>query len=258
MSFTAPPLPIGTTPNSSNAEGFLLLTISNCTISSTSPAHPINGPSNSFTGLLSLECVTLLVADPGNPSERDVWLVLRVESQGNTQSVELPLPATQSILLSRELHRYTIPMKTGGGGELVVTLGTPQNNAQKEDYETLEVILAQYAVLEVVREQFQPPPTAPPGYNEPSSSSANQYPSDPDGDLKGRLVLVDEDDGRIVGTLGDEFEIREDPNVRAEGREKDPVLIDIPEEGGSRRQLFVHPVPVDNSDWISRTTGLLR
>ncbi|PVF92540.1 hypothetical protein CPB86DRAFT_791071 [Serendipita vermifera] len=261
MSFrtaVAPPSPVGYTPDSSNAEGFLLLTIPNATITSTSPLHPIPKP---LKGLLSLECITLKVADPLG---RDVWLVLRVEPPSNVAptpaSFELPLPATQRILLSRSENRYTLPMSsTGSTGELVLTLQEPKTAGDKEDLETLEVILAQYAALQV-----QETPS-----NAPSSSTGRQVNADPDGDLKGRLVLVDEGNGQVVGTLGDQFNVREDPRLRAEGNEKDPVIVEIPEDDQSApgtpsagpkkvaREIFVHPINVDDSDWVSKTAGFL-
>jgi spartin len=242
-----PPTPAGETAASTAAEGFLLLTISNVTLSSTSPANPIPYP---LTGLLSLECVTLNVADP---LERDVWLVLRIEpAQNSTATVfELPLPSTQRAILSRPNHRYSLPMTSSGGGELILTLPAPNTTNQKEDVETLEVILAQYLVLQI--EEDAPPPF------EGSSTDFN-----PDGDLKGRLILVDEDNGQVVGTLGEQFSLQEDASLRAEGSEKAPVLVEIPDEEdegsssqGARRPIFVHTIAVDDSDWVSKTAGFL-
>ncbi|KAG8749619.1 hypothetical protein FRC14_001221, partial [Serendipita sp. 396] len=257
-----PPSPVGVTPASTKAEGFLLLTILNTTITSTSPTYPIPQP---LTGLLSIECVTLAVVDP---LERDVWLVLRVEPPPSVQqpAFEFPIPATQKLILTRHLRQYTLPGIAGG--ELVITLPLATTPAQFEDAETLEVLLSQYAVLEIRSD----PPSAT-GLISTSTPAAGY---DADGDLKGRLVLVDEDNGQVVGTLDDQFQIQEDSALRTEGREKDPVIVDIPDpaepdpslgqqswgrnEDGSprvRRTIFVHPIVVDDSDWMSKTAGLL-
>ncbi|KAG8829255.1 hypothetical protein FRC17_006883 [Serendipita sp. 399] len=255
-----PPSPVGDTPASTKAEGFLLLTIPNTTITSTSPTYPIPQP---LTGLLSIECVTLAVADP---LERDVWLVLRIEPAAGSHQAgfELPLPATQKLILSRTQRRYTIPI-IAGGGELVLTLPFAATAAQIEDGETLEVILSQYAVIQIQND----PPSVTGLVNTPTPTAGY----DADGDLKGRLVLVDEDNGQVVGTLDDQFQIQEDAAVRAEGREKDPVIVEIPEqdqvpgqqnwgrnEDGSprvRKTIFVHPIAADDGDWMSKTAGLL-
>jgi len=242
---------VGDTP-----EGFLLLTIPNATLISTSPDHPLNG---ALIGLLSLECVTISVSDS---LERDVWLVMRVEpgsKSTHSSTFELPLPATQKIVLSRSSHRYALPM--AGGGELVLTLPAPTDAPQREDLETLEVILAQYAVLQTHEDIITSPSGVPPA--PPTGSGV-----DPDADLKGRLVLVDEDNGQVVGMLDEHFNIQEDPGLHAAGSEKYPVVVEIPEDDGPsvgsagssvrvKRDVFVHIIPVDESDWISQTAGFL-
>lgn len=252
-----PPSPTGYTPASTNAEGFLLLTIPNATVVSTAPQHRIDG---ALTGLLSLECVTVSVSDP---MERDVWLVMRVESASKTttqSSFEWPLPATQKIILSRADTRYKIPMTEGG--ELILTLPPARDAAQREDLETLEVILAQYAVLQTQEDTNIAP------LGSPVPGGAAPYAVDPDADLKGRLVLVDEDNGQVVGMLDDQFNVREDAGLHAEGNEKHPVIVEIPEgddvtlSGAGtprkvKREVLVHTIPIDDTDWMSKTAGFL-
>ncbi|CCA73912.1 hypothetical protein PIIN_07865 [Serendipita indica DSM 11827] len=267
-----PPSPIGNTPTSTNAEGFLLLTISNAILTSTAFAHPVPTP---IVGTLSLECVTINVSDP---LERDVWLVLRVEPplspvtnqpHAGHHGFEYPLPATQKIVLNRTENRYTMPVVSGG--ELTIRLPKGLTAAQKEDLETLEVLLAQYAVLHVQEGPVPDAHGAPGSRSSPTMSNGMVH--DADGDLKGRLVLVDEDNGQIVGTLGDQFEVREDATLNMDGHEKDPVVVEIPddeqwgtgrgwstgEDGRPRvqKQIFVHPITVDDSDWMSKTAGFL-
>ena len=248
-----PPSPLGDTPSSTGAEGFLLLTISNTTLTSSSQYHHLNG---ALIGLLSLECVTISVADPLG---RDVWLVMRVEpgpKATNQTTFEFPLPSTQKIILSRQNQRYTMPVD---GGELVLTLPAPQDAGQREDLETLEVILAQYAVLQTQEDTSVTPLGVPPA----TTGSG----IDADADLKGRLVLVDEGNGEIIGMLDDHFNIREDAGIHAAGSEKHPVVVEIPADDApsmsgsntprAKRDIFVHTIPVDDSDWISQTAGFL-
>lgn len=99
-----------------------------------------------------------------------------------------------------------------------MTLPSPANLSQKEDNESFEVLLSQYGIVQEL--------------DEPSSKGE----TGDNRDLKGRLVLVDEEDGNIVGTLGEgEFEIKEDASVGMSG--KAPVVMDMPEEGQTKVKI---------------------
>jgi len=242
------------------AEGFLLLTIDRVNLVSTSlnyPTLPI--------GILSLECVTVPIFENADPSERDVWLVLRIDPsnhQANASTspaaggLELALPATQHIIHNRSINTYTLPL-TGpgaiyGDATLTITLPTPSTPGVQEDYETLEVIFAQYAVLQSIA-----PPSGPP----PTSATGTPLPFGHDSDLKGRLVLVDDENGQVVGELSDNVQVHEDEAMRLppRGHEKDPVVVELrDEQEGGRTGVFVHPVTVDESDFLVRTAGLVR
>ncbi|KAG9124234.1 hypothetical protein FRC07_012325 [Ceratobasidium sp. 392] len=209
------------------AEGFLLLTIPNCTLNAQ------DGTSQS--GVLALECVTIPLrgpqtafsgAAPETSNERDVWLVLRLNS------FETIISPTQTINHNRAQHQFAIPAEDGG----VVTLIIPEpvTAAAVEDLESLEVLLSQYGVLQET------------GAGAPASKGT--------GDTKGHLVLVDEDNGAMLGTLGDQFHIREDPDLVSKGHEKDPVVIEIPEKG---EQVYVHNIAPDEQDWILRSAGYI-
>ena len=208
---------------SSTAQGFLLITLSNAKLS----APFFNPPEQ--VGVLALECVTIAVSPRENPfgtgPDKDVWLVLR------HNNFELPLSAADTIYHSRINNTFTFKSPDG---PVVAALPPPMTSGAAEDIETFEVLLAQYGVLQQVD------PTAP----------------GDDGDLKGRLVLVDEDDGNIVGTLGEGINIREDPNVREPGREKEPIVVELPDEGSN--DVYVHSIDPDESDFILRSALFVR
>ncbi|KAF8602793.1 hypothetical protein BDV93DRAFT_474193 [Ceratobasidium sp. AG-I] len=208
------------------AEGFLLLTIPNCTL--------IAQDRTSQSGVLALECVTIPLRgsstvfaganrDPNN--ERDVWLVLRL---GSFETIISP---TQAITYSRSQHEFTIPAEDGGVVSL--TVPAPMTTAASEDLESLEVLLSQYGVLQ---------------------ETGPGAPTQAGGDKKGHLVLVDEDNGAMLGTLGEQFQIREAPGLVSKGHEKDPVVIEIPEQGD---QVFVHNIAPDEQDWLLRSAGYI-
>ena len=59
----------------------------------------------------------------------------------------------------------------------------------------------------------------------------------------------------MLGTLGEQFNIREDPGLVSRGHEKDPVVIEIPERG---EQVYVHNISPDEQDWLLRSAGYIR
>jgi spartin len=198
------------------AEGFLLLTLPDSHLSSPS-SHP---PTQ--RGPLALECVTIPVASPqadAFPDGRDVWLILRVGS------FEMPISPTQTIYHSRSKRTYLF--STPSSRRVTVTLPTAHDLSSEQDLETFEVLMAQYSVL-----QETDPDT---GLD--------------DGDLKGRLVLVDEDDGQVLGSLAEEFNIKEDSRVHTKGKEKDPVIVEFPE---GNQDVYVRSVQPED-DWILRS-----
>ncbi|CUA71921.1 hypothetical protein RSOLAG22IIIB_09926 [Rhizoctonia solani] len=210
------------------AEGFLLLTIPNCTL--------ITQDRRTQNGILALECVTIPLptqtpfagAARDSSNERDVWLVLRL---GDFETIISP---TQVVTYARAQHQFTIPAEDGGN--VTVTVPTPMTDAATEDLESLEVLLSQYGVL-----QETGPGASTPGDKGP-------------GDKKGRLMLVDEDNGAMLGTLGEQFHIREDPGLISKGHEKDPVVVEIPERG---EQVYVHNISPDEQDWLLRSAGYI-
>ena len=243
------------------AEGFLLLTIDSASLSSTSPNYPTIP-----IGLLSLECVTIPTSEnAADPSERDLWLVLRIDPSNQSADLstsspdgglELALLATQHIIHDPSSNTYTLPL-TGpgaiyGDATLTIVLPTPSDPTLQEDYETLEVIFSQYAVLQTVAPPSEPPPTYAAGTLLPL-----QY----DGDLKGKLVLVDDENGQVIGELSENIQVHEDEAMKSppKGREKDPVVIEMGDEKeGGRTGMFIHPITVDESDFFMRTAGRIR
>lgn len=102
------------------------------------------------------------------------------------------------------------------------------------------------------------PPPLPPRSSSPSTGASKTNYCE---DYRGQLVLVDENDGNIVGSLGDQFNIRENSQVMAQGHE-DPVLIEMPDENdaaeGSEMEVWVHPVPIDQQCNIMKTSSYIR
>ena len=51
--------------------------------------------------------------------------------------------------------------------------------------------------------------------------------AEPEGDLRGRFVLMNEDDGQIVGTLDSSVRVNEDPSLAERGHEGDLVVVKL-------------------------------
>ena len=227
-----------------NAQGFLLLTLSE--VEASLPAS-LNAPPT-LTSNLALECVTIPVAQSG---ERDVWLVMRIGGY------ELPLSPTQVVKHHRLSHTFTFVSSdlSPQTAEWSIRVQHPRNEIESQDLETFEVILAQYAAMEESPNNNTSQLSIP---TPSSSSSPESVMTWSDSNLKGKLVLVDEQDGKVVGTLGEQYRIKEDETLHARGKEKLPVVIDIPEGENAGQEVIAHPIDYYEKDWIMKSASLIR
>ena len=136
-------------PNSSGAQGYLLLTLNDVQASLPSVLGEYDGPTKDQ---LALECVTLPI--PASltdyaDDERDVWLVIRF---GTNPGREIPISATQVVHHDRHARLFRFS-STLGGKEWMIKLPEPVSQLDREDQETFEVILNQYAAVKSVEEK---------------------------------------------------------------------------------------------------------
>ncbi|KAF8655845.1 hypothetical protein AX16_002929 [Volvariella volvacea WC 439] len=270
-------------------EAFLLLTLANASLAANGQIH---------TGQLNLQCVTMPLPDTSNPSpsNRDVYLVLWIGGQ------EIALDPARIVQREdgptwRTYHFHATEFDPT---EMTLKLFPPvppsANPQLAEDLETFHGILAQYADVRfagagasgkessglaapgdqktrsVVGGQgpLPPPPTnssIPVSYAPYTSRSA--APPGPGHaahlppDLRGHVVMVNEDTGEIIGELDHQIRIHEDPNVRITGREGDAVIIEVPDERSGREQdatameMFVRAIPPEQQDWITKSATIV-
>lgn len=231
-------------------EAFLLLTLPSCTLSS---------KNFSESGTLGLECVTIPIPDASTANDRDVYLVLRLNTS------ETPIDPARTIQRSDTpaARVYTFYSTPTDPNELVLTIPIPAGDLKStlhEDLNTFEGILEQYAT-----DFHSPTSSSPPQAqtravpNEPPPS----YTSD-NTDLRGHLVMINEETGEVVGQVEDRFRIREDPVMYERGHERDPVMIEVPDEAGLREsdadamEAFARIVPPDQRDWITQSASIVR
>lgn len=266
------------------AEGFLLLTLPNANLTSAFARE---------TGTLCVESVTLqqveiaVAQTPKSPTSHgsttiqqddagtlghgsDVWLVLRLNS------FEMAIVPNQPILHKRQTHEFIFPPAFDSyhsESQVVITLPTPSTETERADLEEFEEILGQYATLQEVGNlegdyHCTGHVIDMDGGDHRSVMTLPEYtpiaPTDlQNQDLRGRLVLVDEDSGRVVGTLGDEFNMREDESMRVHGREQEPVVVDLDDissssKGEGKREIWVHSIPLEQQDWIMKSASAVR
>ncbi|KAK9241608.1 senescence-associated protein-domain-containing protein [Lipomyces tetrasporus] len=159
-------------------------------------------------------------------SDEDFYLHLHLPPE-----LDMPLPAKTQIY-HQPPNSYLIPrwdLGPNSGAFLRLqfpSIGTGLQMVTQEDVDTFETILAQCtAFLERTA-----PPNRQQSYNQADSgegdiSSAESRP----GESHGKIVLVDEEDGSVVGELTDGYEIMEKPEVKPGS--KCPVEIRLPAEG---------------------------
>lgn len=159
-------------------------------------------------------------ADAGTETpEEDFYLHLYLPPE-----LDLALPATTQIF-HQPPDSYLIPrwdLAPDAGAFIRIqfpSVGSGPNSVTQEDIDTFETILAQCTAF------FDSTPPASttgksdgfPAYNPAEYAPGEGYVSA--GDSKtgkhGKIVLVDEEDGSVVGELGEGYNVVEDPDVKA-------------------------------------------
>lgn len=214
-------------------------------------------------------------------ANRSVYLVVRLND------VEFPIDPSRPIarhITPDGTHVYTFTLdgpaaqSLGLKGDSVPIslslMGLP-DPARKDAIETFDQILGQYAGWEGVSGDVQ----------QPTGLNMQEDAGKP-ADLRGRLVLMDESTGEMVGEVPNQLPIHEDPALegidKTEGA-KDvahaaPVVLELPPdlydaytgqqpseaesvaaaELSEAREIFVRAVPPEQQDWIMKSASLVR
>ncbi|KAF4632271.1 hypothetical protein G7Y89_g5858 [Cudoniella acicularis] len=180
-------------------------------------------------------------ADPQSQApEEDFYLHLHLPPE-----VDLPLPATTQIY-HQPPSSYLIPRWDLGpesGAFTRIKFPGLANGGSQEDVDTFETILAQCTAF---LERAPPPKSARPrkekmerekgrdsnipAYDPSSFAPGEGYVSGSSSAIPhGQIVLIDEDDGSVVGELGEGFHVVEDSKMKPGS--KDPVEITLPQDG---------------------------
>lgn len=244
-------------------EAFALLVLPNITLTTGQAPH-----AHSETGVLALECVT--VPHPGGSSgtDRDVYLVLRLNTS------ETPLDPERIVhRVDKASAREYIFYGSANDAE-EIRLSFPTSGATPpgylEDLETFESIIGQYHGDIKTGNPADPfadnkyagiprggqsgaPQTRQPTMGTVSVGGVAKG----DADLRGHLVMIDESTGEIVGQVEDRLRIHEDPMMHMRGHENDPVIIEVAEqspedEDANALEAFARYVPPEEQNWVTK------
>ncbi|TFK50021.1 hypothetical protein OE88DRAFT_1661518 [Heliocybe sulcata] len=220
-------------------EAYLLLSLPNATLTTA------NG--RTYSGVLNLECVTV---SPQNAtsSDSDVYLVVRLDEFETALDPSKPISLNVGSDGTRTytFHDSTVP-SVSGTQDLALRLSS---KAAAPDAETFDSILSRYAD-NFYTSGNQGSVSAPPA-NRGSAIQVDQK----DEDLRGHLVLVDEDNGQVLGALDTKLNVHEDPLLQEKGQEGQPVVIEVPEDEDldalGAHEVFVRAIPPGEHNWMTK------
>jgi spartin len=137
--------------------------------------------------------------------ENDFYLHLNLPPE-----LDLPMPATTQVY-HQPPHSYLIPRWDLGADSGIFTRITFDKNISPEDHDTFETILAQCTAF---LERAAPPKPSRPleQYNPRDYAPGGKY-HDVKGSGHGQVVLIDEDNGSIIGELAGDAHIVEDSSL---------------------------------------------
>ncbi|KAK3074658.1 hypothetical protein LTR53_002736 [Teratosphaeriaceae sp. CCFEE 6253] len=191
------------------------------------------------------QTLSLLMVPTNSPyadldTDDDFYLHLNLPPE-----LDLPMPATTQIY-HQPPSSYLIPrwdMGPDAGAFTRIEFPRIGSGVTQEDVDTFETILAQCTSF---LERAKPPLPSRPGekggsaYNPADYASGGRYSSGEKGSGGGQLVLVDEDNGSVVGELDSGAQVIEDSKLKH--GTKDPVEVQVSADG---KCIAVSPISED-------------
>ncbi|KAF4614498.1 hypothetical protein D9613_003480 [Agrocybe pediades] len=226
-------------------EAYLLLSLPDASLTTGGGGYP-------ETGVLNLECVSMPSPDSKNEQDKNVYLVLRINS------TEVPIDPARVVRRFDEPGRrvYSFAGTQIDPSEMVLAIATPSSKGELTDkIDAFDNILEQYVT------EFHGP-LHDSNTIAGQSTTVDIKQADSKRDLRGQLVMVNEDTGEVVGQVEDRFRIEEDPVMHQPGHENDPVIIEVGEEYSTRQSdkdaltAFARIVPPEQRNWITSSANI--
>jgi len=194
--------------------------------------------------------------DSKDDQDRNLYLVLRINS------TEMPIDPSRIVRRFDEPGRrvYSFAGTQIDPSELVLTVALPSTEGELLDkIDAFDNIIEQYVT------EFHGPSSPPQSDTIAGQSTTVNYKNgDSKKDLRGQLVMVNEDTGEVVGQVEDKFKIEEDPIMHQKGHENDPVIIEVSEDYTTREsdadalKAFARIVPPEQRNWITSSANIAR
>lgn len=161
------------------------------------------------------QTLSLLMVPTSSPSstipqddipDQDFYLHLNLPPE-----LDLPMPATTQVY-HQPPHAYLIPRWDMGPDSGAFTRIEFSDRISSDDRDTFETILAQCTAF---LERAPPPqPDRPLKQYDPRDYASGGQLANPNHATHGQIVLVDEDNGSIVGELAGNAQVVEDPKLK--------------------------------------------
>lgn len=208
-------------------------------------------------GALNLECVTLANPEATSDYDRDIYFVLRVNA------AEIPVDPNRIVNRTDTpvFRTYTFSSTQFDPLDITLRVRVPSRGSNPElfdELDTFDNILEQYVT------NFRRP-TSTLGLDTVYMSENPSTSFDitrGEKDLRGHIVMINEDTGEVVGEVQDKYEVHEDPAMYEKGCQNDPVIIEIPEQttresDAHALEAFAHLVPPDQHNWITKSASIV-
>jgi spartin len=165
----------------------------------------------------------------------------------------MPLMPEQYLYPSEDVSRgitYSLASPNIPNASLQLTLPLPASAAGLEDLDSFEVLLRQYGSL-------KPDDTALANVTATPLGTKDSAPLPEE--MRGRVVLVNQDNGEVVGQLSDSIDVETDGKVLSDNKNK-PVILDFGNEiAGYAPKVKIQTVPEDElDDWMLKSAHTLR
>ncbi|MCO5565900.1 hypothetical protein L7F22_019575 [Adiantum nelumboides] len=157
----------------------------------------------------------------GKETSTDLWLALEIGSD-----FSMPIKSSQTVIPENgNIASYSFPSAEIPDAAIQLIFNT---NDRKSLYD-FEEILSDYCAFHA--------------FSNTKSGANNE---------KAKLELLD-DEGKLLGTIDGPWQLQEDSTLHKPGHEKDPVILELPEEGSSSSQQKVHvsAAPRDENGQLS-------
>lgn len=194
-------------------------------------------------------------SDPLVPTH-DFWLVLHVgptfEMPIVPETYLVPSPSSSTGIT------YTIPSPNVPNASLELCLPVPGSSADIEDLDSFEVLLRQYKSLAADSTALANV-TVPSFQDRKTDTTGSTAPTPLPEDMRGKLVLINEETGEVVGELDQKVDVENENKLAGDAKNR-PVVLDFGNvvEGYAPKVTVQRIQQEDMDDWMLKGAHTIR